>query len=119
MEHLKPLNKKARKIEAAARQQAHPGSPVGSKPDVRALQQAPQLPLGCALIFDPGWEADGSGQMTGLCQPMEADLYGCYDECWWPAQLPDQLTSFLEWSDKCASAERDWRKLDLVPTDNK
>ncbi|MFZ0796310.1 MAG: quinohemoprotein amine dehydrogenase subunit gamma [Terriglobales bacterium] len=115
MKHLKPLNKKARKIEAV-QQQADSGSPAESKADLRALQ-APQLPLGCALIFDPGWEADSSGQMTGLCQPMEADLYGCYDECWWPAQLPDQLTSFLEWSDKCASAERDWRKLDLVPTD--
>jgi hypothetical protein len=117
MKHLKPLNKKARKIEAAAHQQADGGSRAESEPDVRALQ-APQLPLGCALIFDPGWETDSSGQMTGLCQPMEADLYGCYDECWWPAQLPDQLTSFLEWSDKCASAARDWRKLDLVPTDN-
>lgn len=116
MKHLKPLNRKAKKMDAADRKSA--GSQPG-KPDVRALQQGPQLPLGCALIFDPGWEADGSGQMTGLCQPMEADLYGCYDECWWPAQLPDQLTSFLEWSDKCASAERDWRKLDLVPTDNK
>lgn len=116
MKHLKPLNKKARKMEAAS---SHVTGSNKDKPDVRALQQTPQLPLGCALIFDPGWEADGSGQMTGLCQPMEADLYGCYDECWWPAQLPDQLTSFLEWSDKCAAAERDWRKLDLVPTDNK
>ncbi len=113
MKHLKPLNRKAKKMDATATKSG-PG-----KPDVRAMQQGLQLPLGCALIFDPGWEADSSGQMTGLCQPMEADLYGCYDECWWPAQLPDQLTSFLEWSDKCASAERDWRKLDLVPTDNK
>jgi hypothetical protein len=118
MKHLRPLNKKARRMESAS-QAGATASKAGNKPDVRALQQAPQLPLGCALIFDPGWEADSSGQMTGLCQPMEADLYGCYDECWWPAQLPDQLTSFLEWSDKCAAAERDWRKLDLVPTDNK
>ena len=116
MKHLTPLNKKAQKMEAAQNAAA---DATGAKPDIRALQQTPQLALGCALIFDPGWEADGSGQVTGLCQPMEADLYGCYDECWWPAQLPDQLTSFLEWSDKCASAERDWRKLDLVPTDNK
>ncbi len=113
MKHLKPLNKKAKKMEAARTRSADQQT---GNADVRALQQ-PQLPLGCSLIFDPGWEADGSGQMTGLCQPMEADLYGCYDECWWPAQLPDQLTSFLEWADKCAAAERDWRKLDLVPAD--
>jgi hypothetical protein len=117
MKHLKPLNQKARKMDAA-RREADLASKRG-KPDIRALQQAPQLPLGCSLILDPGWEADASGQVTGLCQPMEADLYGCYDECWWPAQLPDQLTSFLEWADKCAAAERDWRKLDLVPSDGK
>ena len=113
MEHVKPLNKKARKMEAVGREKA-----AKPEPDVRALQQ-PQLALGCSLIFDPGWEADSAGQMTGLCQPMEADLYGCYDDCWWPAQMPDQLTNFLEWGDKCASAERDWRKLDVVPADEK
>ena len=118
MKHLQPINKKARRMAAAQEKTTNAAPKAGSQPDVRALQ-APQLPLGCALIFDPGWETDSSGQMTGLCQPVESDLYGCYDECWWPAQLPDQLTSFLEWSDKCASAERDWRKLDIVPTDNK
>ncbi len=110
MEHVKPLNKKARTIEE--QNQARAGSqPMPSQGDVRAMQQ---VPLGCSLIFDPGWEADGSGLMTGLCQPMEADLYGCYDDCWWPAQMPDQLTNYLEWADKCTATERDWRKLDLI-----
>lgn len=102
MKHVKALNRKARMVERSA--------PNGD--DVRALQSP--APLGCSLIFDPGWETDAAGGVTGLCQPVEADLYGCYDDCWWPAQVPDQLTNYLGWSDSCASAERDWRKLDLI-----
>ena len=115
MEHVKPLNKKAKKLAEPRREHA-PAKPA-PEPDVRAMQQ--QTPLGCSLIFDPGWEADSAGLMTGLCQPMEADLYGCYDDCWWPAQAPDQLTNYLEWADKCAAAERDWRKLDLIFPEDK
>jgi hypothetical protein len=107
MKHAKALNRKARMMEE--RDQAK--SAEEKKADVRAMQN---LPLGCALIFDPGWETDATGGITGLCQPVEADLYGCYDDCWWPAQVPDQITNFLEWSDKCAAAERDWRKLDIL-----
>ena len=58
------------------------------------------LPLGCTLSFDPGWETGASGLVTGLCHPMEADLYGCYDNCSWPAQVPDQITNFLDWNQK-------------------
>ena len=106
MNHVRPLNRKAKMVEARQQQAA----------DVRALS----MPLGCSLIFDPGWETDSAGGVTGLCQPVEADLYGCYDDCWWPAQVPDQLTNHLSWSDSCASAERDWRKLDLIyPDDSK
>jgi hypothetical protein len=89
------------------------------EPDMHALQQSAPQPLGCSLIFDPGWETDSTRSITGLCQPVESDLYGCYDECWWPAQSPDQLTQYLEWSDKCATAERDWRKLDLILPEDK
>ncbi len=106
MKHIKPLNKKARLIEKKE------GEQTGSKnADVRAMQNQP---LGCSLVFDPGWETDSAGSVTGLCQPVESDLYGCYDDCWWPAQVPDQLTNYLEWSDKCAAAERDWRNLDVI-----
>jgi hypothetical protein len=112
MNHVRPLNRKARLVEANAKQREKAGSA-----DVRALQA---MPLGCSLIFDPGWETDSAGGVSGLCQPVEADLYGCYDDCWWPAQVPDQLTNHLSWSDSCASAERDWRKLDLIyPDDSK
>lgn len=105
MDHVRALNKKARLLEERAEQRN-----IRKEEDVVALQS----PLGCSLIFDPGWETDSSGGVTGLCQPVEADLYGCYDDCWWPAQVPDQLTNHLNWSDSCASAERDWRKLDLI-----
>jgi hypothetical protein len=102
MRHLQALNKKARIMEE---------SEQGKAGDVVAMQGST---LGCSLIFDPGWEVDASGGVTGLCQPVEADLYGCYDDCWWPAQVPDQLSNHLKWSDSCASAERDWRNLDLI-----
>ena len=52
MSHLKPINRKAQRvIEYTAEQ----------KKDVVALQQTPQqphFPLGCSLVFSPGWEAD-------------------------------------------------------------
>jgi Quinohemoprotein amine dehydrogenase, gamma subunit len=117
MDHVKPLNQKAKMIEAAAEK-----SPVvdpAAEQDVHAMQQQAPQPLGCALIFDPGWETDSTRSVTGLCQPVEADLYGCYDDCWWPAQVPDQLVNHLDWSDKCAAAERDWRKLDLLLPEEK
>lgn len=106
MKHIKPLNKKAKLMEEKEAEQA-----AGKKASVRAMQNHP---LGCSLVFDPGWETDASGSVTGLCQPVESDLYGCYDDCWWPAQVPDQLTNYLDWSDKCAAAERDWRNLDVI-----
>jgi hypothetical protein len=106
MKHVRALNKKAQLLIKDAEQRRR-----AQNEDVVALQDSP---LGCSLIFDPGWETDSSGNVTGLCQPVEADLYGCYDDCWWPAQVPDQLTNHLNWSDSCASAERDWRKLDLI-----
>ena len=113
MKHVKAMNKKARLLED---KQVTPNSP-DQPGTVRAMQSNLSLPLGCALIFDPGWETDSTGGVTGLCQPVEADLYGCYDDCWWPAQVPDSLTNHLDWSDQCAAAERDWRKLDLLLPD--
>lgn len=110
MEHVKSLNKKAKAIEERYTSKVAPANP-SPEGDVRAMQQ---LPLGCTLHFGPGWEADGQGLVTGLCQPMQADLYGCTDDCAWPAQTPDQLTNFLEWSETDGLAESDWRKLSLI-----
>ncbi len=113
MKHLRPLNKKAYRIET------HVDSMVE---DVVALQNnqtpppatRPHLPMGCALSFSPGWEVDSSGGTAGLCQPVERDIYDCFVTCYWPAQVPDHLNNFPDWASKCASATKDWKNLDLV-----
>jgi hypothetical protein len=108
VKHLKAINQKAARIEEA------------TDKDVVALQrtgppqQNPHFPLGCSLIFSPGWEADRSGGTAGLCQPVERDLFDCHIGCYWPAQVPDQLNHAPDWTAKCAAAQKDWRKIDLI-----
>ena len=113
MKHLRPLNRKARRIDANV---------VSAKEDVMALQgppsaagpARPHVPMGCSLAFSPGWEVDSAGGTAGLCQPVERDIYDCYVTCFWPAQVPDHLNNYPDWASKCASATKDWRNLDLV-----
>jgi hypothetical protein len=45
---------------------------------------------------------------------VERDLFDCHLACFWPAHVPDQLNHAVDWTGKCASAQKDWRKLDLV-----
>ncbi|MCK5620738.1 MAG: quinohemoprotein amine dehydrogenase subunit gamma, partial [Alphaproteobacteria bacterium] len=59
------------------------------------------------------------GGVAWLCQPMEADLYGCSDPCWWPAQVADTLNTYPDWSTGADSAQRDWRTLQAVFPKNK
>jgi len=107
--HLKALNRKAARIVEHVEEE---------KKDVVGLQRPPQMaphfPLGCSLVFSPGWEADSNGGTAGLCQPVERDIFDCHIGCFWPAQVPDQLNHAPDWTAKCASAQKDWRKLDLV-----
>lgn len=42
---------------------------------------------------------------------MEADLYGCSDPCWWPAQVPDVTVNHKDWDNSSDNAARDWRSL--------
>ena len=72
MSELKPTNRKAELLLKAAAE--------GHVPEVIAMESV----AGCATTFDPGWEIDMFGGTASLCQPMEADLYGCSDPCWWP-----------------------------------
>ena len=102
MKHLKPLNKKARLLEKAAEE--------GKAEEVHAMQTI----AGCASTLDPGWEVDPLGGVAWLCQPMEADLYGCSDPCWWPAQAPDAITNRMNFQNQCLALERDWRNLNFV-----
>jgi Quinohemoprotein amine dehydrogenase, gamma subunit len=107
--HLKAINKKAARIEDLVEQN-----------DVVALQfsmtprDGAHIPLGCSFVFAPGWEADVNGSTAGLCQPVERDIYDCYLTCFWPAHVPDHLNYAPDWTGKCASAQKDWRKIDLI-----
>ena len=105
MKHLKPLNRKAR---ALADPEADAARRAGN--EVVALE----VVAGCSTTLDPGWEVDLFGGVASLCQPMEADLYGCSDPCWWPAQVPDTMSTYPDWNADADSAQRDWRKLDAV-----
>jgi hypothetical protein len=116
MVHLKAINQKAARIEAHV-------APSAGGDDVVALQQrggvpqqppGPRIPLGCSTVFSPGWEVDRTGGTAGLCQPVERDLFDCHVSCYWPAQVPDQLNRAPDWTAKCAAAQKDWRKIDLV-----
>ena len=111
MKHLRAVNRKAARVEEWLA--AEYGDVVGLQ------QQGPQpprphYPMGCSLVFSPGWEVDASGGTAGLCQPVERDLYDCYLSCFWPAQVPDHLNNDPGWTGKCASATKDWRNIDLV-----
>ena len=133
MKHLSPVNAKARRLVKALAPglaEAPPSpaqhSPAGSGEgeggrtnDVVALQQpqqpaGPHIPLGCSTLFSPGWEVDSSGGTAGLCQPVERDLFDCHLGCFWPAQVPDQLNHAPDWTKKCAAAQKDWRKIDII-----
>ncbi len=118
MNHIRAINQKAARIEAQARQDHDAVAGPNGSPDVVALEsrqaQGPHIPLGCSLLFSPGWEVDSSGGTAGLCQPVERDLFDCYHGCFWPVQVPDHLNHAPDWTSKCATAQQDWRKVDLI-----
>ena len=124
MKHMRALNRKARRIEEQVTAATLAGEKIASgtessKGDVVAMQNPPapvrpHVPMGCSLAFSPGWEVDSAGGTAGLCQPVERDIYDCYVTCFWPAQVPDQLNHAPDWTGKCASAQKDWRKIDLI-----
>ena len=110
MKHLRSINQKAGRVNRYVQQ---------AKQDVVALQdgtpqQPASVPMGCTLIFSPGWETDRNGGTAGLCSPVERDLFDFYTGCFWPAQVPDHLNYSPDWTSTCAAAAKDWRKIDLV-----
>ena len=121
MRHLRAINQKAARVERAVAAPPPDASPDG---DIVALQEqgsgppqqpeGPHIPLGCSLVFQPGWEADRNGGTAGLCQPVERDLFDCHRGCFWPAHVPDQLNHTPDWTGKCAAAQKDWRNIDLI-----
>ena len=116
MKHLSPVNEKARRLEHAV-DEAAAAAPADTPPgDVVALQMmsVAHIPLGCSTVFSPGWEVDRAGGTAGLCQPVERDLFDCHFGCFWPVQVPDQLNHAPDWTKKCAAAQKDWRKIDVI-----
>jgi len=107
MKALKPINKKAEKIDQAINHDE-----LG---EVIAMTTV----VGCTATVDPGWEVDAFGGITGLCQPMEADLYGCADPCWWPAQLPDIMSTHPDWNENAPNSPNDWRNLETTFPEDK
>ena len=103
MKHVKAINQKAARIERYVEHDvvALSGRPVG----YQAPQQpdGPHIPLGCSLVFSPGWEVDRTGGTAGLCQPVERDLFDCHLGCFWPSHVPDQLNSSPDWTKNCAA----------------
>lgn len=102
MKHIQAINLKAQLLDQAVEQ--------NKVEDVVAMQSV----VGCTATFDPGWEVDAFGGVASLCQPMEADLYGCADPCWWPAQVPDTMNTYPDWGKQTASTKDDWRNLGSV-----
>ena len=134
MKHLNPVNGKARRLSraldeatgaadgnrATGRRHDEAARAADGKDVVALCQQPPQqpagphIPTGCSTVFAPGWEVDRSGGTAGLCQPVERDLFDCHLGCFWPAQVPDQLNHAPDWTKKCAAAQKDWRKIDVI-----
>jgi len=114
MKHLRPLNKKAQRIDDSISARTEDVIAFQNPSNPQSNPQRPHVPMGCSLMFSPGWEVDSAGGTAGLCQPVERDLYDCYVTCYWPAQVPDHLNNSPDWTKKCASATKDWRDLDLV-----
>jgi pyruvate-formate lyase len=107
MKYLKSINKKARLLADAVED--------GTAEEVVAMQTV----VGCTATADPGWEIDAFGGLANLCQPLEADLYGCADPCWWPAQVPDTMNTYPNWTSEITNPSTEWRKLDGVFPDKK
>jgi hypothetical protein len=112
MKHLRPINQKAVRVEEWLA--AESGEVFALQQGGNQQQRRPHYPMGCSLVFSPGWEVDNAGGTAGLCQPVERDLYDCYLSCFWPAQVPDHINNYPDWTAKCASATKDWRNIDLV-----
>ena len=102
MKHLKAINNKAQLLDRAV-----------SEDRVEEVVAMSAI-AGCAATVDPGWEVDAFGGVSSLCQPMEADLYGCADPCWWPAQVPDVMITYPDWNKDAMNSREDWRNLDSV-----
>ena len=107
LKHVKRLNRGRALGEAPA--VAPPADPAQA---VVAQQSGPTM--GCAVLFAPGWETDAFWGVFSLCHPWQRDIYGCSEDCWWPAQVPDTMTSYPGFSDACNAVEKDWQNITFI-----
>jgi hypothetical protein len=114
MKHLRAINQKAHRVQEQIAHEEKDVFALQQGPNNTRGQSTPHYPVGCTIVFSPGWEVDSSGGTAGLCQPAERDLYDCYATCFWPAQVPDHLNNYPDWTKKCAAATKDWRNIELV-----
>lgn len=112
MKHLRAINKKA--VRIVEQNMAQENDIVAMQQRQQPPAQNPHVPMGCSIVFSPGWEVDSAGGTAGLCQPVERDIFDCYVTCYWPAQVPDHLNNYPDWTSKCAVATKDWRNIDIV-----
>ena len=97
MKHLRASEQESARASTTYVAVAHRGRRGACR--IRPAQpQRPHVPMGCALMFSPGWEVDAAGGTAGLCQPVERDIYDCYVSCYWPAQVPDHLNNAPDWT---------------------
>jgi hypothetical protein len=72
-------------------------------------------PIGCTTVFDTGWETNPRFTTPmGNCISSNRDFGSCGGPCWWPAQVPDNITNWPDYQSQCAAFERDWRNLNYV-----
>ena len=114
MRHLKAINRKAahRGDADARRRRAAAGWAAASPPAAHSARLLVRVLAGLGGRIS-------SGGTAGLCQPVERDLFDCHITCFWPAHVPDHYNHAPDWTAKCASAQKDWRKIDLIFPDKK
>ena len=95
MKHLKPLNRKARRVTGV------------EGPDVYGYACSV-----CCTAWAPGWETGESGDVDPC--PWLSDLYLCWVTCYWTGQVPDTYGDTSDWLDDCGNAQNDWYRLRVV-----
>ena len=65
MKHMRALNKKAGRIDEYVASRTEDVVAMQDRPSNQP--QRPHVPMGCALMFTPGWEVDAAGGTAGLC----------------------------------------------------
>ena len=120
MKHLTPVNRKAARVESVTAREATETSSLCSRAARRSSPSRRTFPTAARWSSRPAGKPIATAAPPGLCQPVERDLFDCHMGCFWPAQVPDQLNHAPDWTAKCAAAQKDWRKIDLIfPADEK